>query len=369
MTDLPFRTPGDAFIALPLHAATSVDTVSEIRWPWVAPILIALVLLAGLGGWYAATKRKTDQPTDALWVANSDYVGQIPKLTSWIRRYRLLQWAGVGALCTSVVAASFIASRPTTVTTSRSELSTRDIVLCLDVSGSMIGYDQEVLDVFTEIVEQFDGERIALQIFNSTSQTVFPLTDDYGLVLDQLDEGRAALDPEVAYTEDEELLARFIAFTSGTLGNPMAGSSLIGDGLASCALVFDETATERSRSIVFATDNDLRGDPVYTLQQAADLATSRGIAVNGLYGALDGESDSSDLAEEYRKAIESTDGQYFFTEDPKAVDAIVADILSDQAVALDSTPEITRADKAGPWFFVVGLGLITLVLVQWRLRE
>ena len=65
--------------------------------------------------------------------------------------------------------------------------SSRDIVLCLDVSGSALPYDREVIDTYRTLVDNFKGERIGLSIFNSTSRTVFPLTDDYELVSEQLD--------------------------------------------------------------------------------------------------------------------------------------------------------------------------------------
>ena len=60
-------------------------------------------------------------------------------------------------------------------------------MLCLDVSGSTLPYDREVIDTYRTLVDNFKGERIGLSIFNSTSRTVFPLTDDYELVSEQLD--------------------------------------------------------------------------------------------------------------------------------------------------------------------------------------
>ena len=45
----------------------------------------------------------------------------------------------------------------------------------------------------SKLVSHFRGERIALSIFNSTSRTVFPLTDDYDLVSSQLTKAADAL--------------------------------------------------------------------------------------------------------------------------------------------------------------------------------
>ena len=352
--------------ATPDLAAASVT--SSIVWPWVVPVVIAVVVLVGAVAWYLTHRPHPVKEEEAVWVANSGYVEHIPQMTSWVRRYRALQWAGVGAVLVATLAAGFLAARPVDITTSQGRLATRDIVLCLDVSGSMIEYDQQVVDVFSELVDSFEGERIALSIFNSTSRTVFPLTDDYTLVREQLEEAKAALDPRLLESDDMELVDRYLRLTAGTLGS-MEGSSLIGDGLANCSLLFDQEDSERSRSIILATDNDLLGTPIYTLQQAVDLASSRDVTVNGLYGAASGESADSPRAKEYGEALEGAGGMYFFSDDPRAVEAMVADVQSQQAVDLDAAPEISQADKAGPWLWVALAGVTLLVLVQWRLRE
>ncbi|MFC6420010.1 VWA domain-containing protein [Sanguibacter inulinus] len=354
-------------VAAPQDLAAESVT-SSIVWPWVVPVVVAVVVVVGVVAWYLTHRPHPVKDEEAVWVANSGYVEHIPQMTSWVRRYRALQWAGVGAVLVAAVAAGFLAARPVDITTSQGKLATRDIVLCLDVSGSMIEYDQQVVDVFSELVDSFEGERIALSIFNSTSRTVFPLTDDYTLVREQLEEAKAALDPRLLESDDMELVDRYLRLTAGTLGS-MEGSSLIGDGLANCSLQFDQEDSERSRSIILATDNDLLGTPIYTLQQAVDLANSRDVTVNGLYGAAEGESADSPRAKEYGEALEGAGGMYFFSDDPRAVEAMVADVQSQQAVDLDAAPEISQADKAGPWLWVALVGVTLLVLVQWRLRE
>lgn len=350
-------------------AQLAAETVtSSLVWPWAVPLVLGVVAVVGALAWYLVHRPHPAKDEEAVWVANSDYVEHIPQLASWVRRYRALQWAGIATIALVAVAAAFLAARPVDVTTSQGKLATRDIVLCLDVSGSMIEYDQQVVDVFSELVDSFEGERIALSIFNSTSRTVFPLTDDYTLVREQLEEAKTALDPRLLESDDMELVDRYLRFTAGTLGSS-EGSSLIGDGLASCSLMFDQDDTERSRSIILATDNDLLGTPIYTLQEAVDLASSRDVTVNGLYGAVPGETADSPRAREYGDALEGAGGMYFFSDDPRAVEAMVEDVQSQQAVDLDAAPEISQADKAGPWVWVALVGVALLVLVQWRLRE
>ena len=51
--------------------------------------------------------------------------------------------------------------------------ASRDIVLCLDVSGSALSYDRQIIAAYSQIARNLNGERIGLSTFNSTSKTVF----------------------------------------------------------------------------------------------------------------------------------------------------------------------------------------------------
>ena len=74
------------------------------------------------------------------------------------------------------------------------EVTSRDIMLCLDVSGSMVEYNRSVLEQFGRLLENFDGERVGLTIFNASAVTVFPLTTDYGFITDEFAKFRATFE-------------------------------------------------------------------------------------------------------------------------------------------------------------------------------
>lgn len=346
---------------------------ASILWPWLWVALVVAVLAAGAVAWWLARRRQARAADrDVLWVANSDYLEHVPAFTSWVRRYRVLQGLTAAGLLVAVVGAGAVAARPVETDVVVDRLGTRDIVLCLDVSGSMIEYDGAVLKVFQELVDNFEGERIALSIFNSSSRTVFPLTDDYTLVQEELQSGIDALDKDPStfdYTggSDDDQILEYAQFSAGTTAN-LAGASLIGDGLASCALQFDAEDTERSRSIILATDNYVSGEPIYTLQQAADLVTSRDITLHGIFGGskrYEGTPEES----EYRDTVEGGGGLYFLADDPGAVQGMVDDVVAQQAVELDASPEVIVTDRPAGWFLVAVLGVGMLLVVVWRVRE
>ena len=153
----------------------------------------------------------------------------------------------------------------------------------------------------------------------------------------------------------------------GRPGAPGQGS-LIGDGLASCALLFDERDTDRSRSIILATDNDPYGSPVYSFPEAADVVAARDVQLYGLYGGAP-ELRGSPQNEEFTTAVRSVGGMSWFAEDPEAVSAVLADVAAQQAAALDAEPRTVLTDRPLPWFVVLAVGLLTLLVIRWRLRE
>jgi hypothetical protein len=234
----------------------------------------------------------------------------------------------------------------------------RDIVLCLDVSGSMIEYDAAVVQTFSTLVEEFDGERIALVLFNASAATYFPLTSDYAFVEEQLD----------ALTADLTSPNSDYGFTNGTLLGD--GSSLIGDGLGSCVMRFDDVETERSRSIVLATDNYVAGEQIMELPEAGAYAESRNVTVYGLNpGDIDSKDYIAQLADEMRDVVTSTGGAYYALDDPSAVPSIVTNIQREQTTRLEGPTRLVQNDEP-TWPVIAGLlGTALIMFVGWRLKR
>ena len=109
-------------------------------------------------------------------VANSAVLLSSPLVRNRVRRRRALH-AALGALVVvGLVAASMMAGRPVNRTVRNNAMASRDIVLCLDVSTSMLTTDVEILDTFSKMLDTFEGERVALVAWNTTAQTMVPLT-------------------------------------------------------------------------------------------------------------------------------------------------------------------------------------------------
>lgn len=319
-------------------------------WILIAAAVSALLAL-GVGV-ALGSRRRAQRPTTAA-VARAERLRALPSFRAAVRR-RTSALAGIIGL--GLVAAVFggvVAARPMASATVQPVSTSRDIMLCLDVSGSMSDVDVEVLSVFNELLSGFEGERIGLTIFNSSPVQVFPLTDDYDFIRTHLESVRSSFD----YVD--EIPEHWL----GTLNG--AGASLIGDGLAACAMRFDHHDEERSRSIILATDNELAGASIVSLQEAADYAASVGVRVFALNPVQGVDAAVSD---ELVAAAESTGGRAYGLRDTTTVADIVSDVQEQEAAELRGEAQVVWTDAPDLWIAVLIVLTLGFVVVMWRVR-
>lgn len=326
------------------------------RWPWLLLAgLIVFIVIAGLTVLSVSRKntqaRQSGNPVSAntmndpnaavVWHLEEDL--QTEQASSLWKRWRLLNRCAITALIVIALGTVAVMARPTHVDGESSTSSTRDIILCLDVSGSTLPYDREVIATYRDLVQHFQGERIGLSIFNSTSRTVFPLTDDYDLVEQQLSHAEEILKDVVDQASIDQMTDEqyqdIADWLEGTQ-NRKDVTSLIGDGLVSCAAMLpefsendasndkasaSETSPDRAASIVLATDNVLSGEPLYQLNEALSLTQQSNIVVDGLYsGAKETNNDKN--AQEMKTQIESHGGVFLQQSSNTTVNALVRKI-------------------------------------------
>jgi hypothetical protein len=324
---------------------------TAFRTPWLGLLtLLACAFVAGAMWWRWRHPRRAPWGT-MLPIANVDQAEASSVFARLRRRYRALIGAELAVLSVVGLAAAFLAMRPLTELTRERTTLNRDVMLCLDVSGSMKELDESILRQFIDIAAGLPGDRIGLTIWNGAAITVFPLTDDSRYVeatlefaVDQLNRGARSF----------------------VLGTEVGGSSLIGDGLASCLLRFDRLDENRARSIVFATDNALAGDPLVSLQSAAAMARARDIRV---YSVAPANYITAHDAAALEAAVTLTGGVYLTTDDDKVVDHVIARITEAEATHLEQPPEVVRDDRPATWAAIALGGVGLLGVVSWRLRR
>lgn len=297
----------------------------------------------------ARRRRRLRAPTG---IANVDRVAESPVFTRLRRRYRALVGLELVVLVIVASAATTLAMRPVTEHLERSQSRNRDVMLCLDVSGSMAQLDADILARFSEIANELRGERIGLTIWSGSAVTVFPLTDDYEFVSRSLDEALVAMR------------------TNGgnyILGTDEGGTSLIGDGLVSCGIRFDRLDQPRARSIIFATDNNVAGVPVMSLDEATAFVTGRDIRV---YAIAPPETDRQEFRD-LTAAARATGGAAYTLRagEDTSVAGIVDGISRLERSAIDKPPEVIVSDEPRVWLLVCLAGAGALLALAWGLRR
>lgn len=323
-------------------------------------LLTVLLILLSIGiTWLIVWKRKPKSKA-YVGVANTR---KLLELTSYKRKIRNIWLASLAAILIAVLSLStfvFATSRPITLNVSNPDKYNRDIVLCLDVSASMLPTDIQVLQKFKSLAEGFKGERIGLNIFNATSRQMFPLTDDYDYIQEQLDKTISLL--ENPYQTEESTV-----FLNSVLGSSQ-GASLVGDGLYGCTLSFDNmNDTNRARSIILATDNVVNGTELVTLDQATEDATEKKIRVYGLNPGNTGDFFVPDSAiEEMRQTSERTQGKLFDLADGSSTSVIIDEISQLDTTSIKGSAVLLKQDHPQPFLYIGGIALLLFLILALR---
>ncbi|AKV55438.1 Von Willebrand factor type A domain protein [Bifidobacterium actinocoloniiforme DSM 22766] len=356
------------------------------RWPWlIAALGLALIVIASAtllltrrrGA--ASAKDHPRQGTASVWSLDEDL--KTETAAKAVRLWRRMNRLGALLLALSLVLTTLLAARPSDVDRNRETGRSRDIVLCLDVSGSTLPYDRQVIEAYLNLVNDFHGERIALSIFNSTSRTVFPLTDDYDLVTRQLKQADTILKGVQSQDDIDKMSDKQYQAISDWLEGTQDRkdtTSLIGDGLVSCAAMLPGFSTSvngagaaaktRSSSIVLATDNVVSGNPTYTLQEALELTHAAGIGVDGLYSGPK-QSEGDPPTQQMRALIEGQGGVFLLQGSADSIASLVERIERRHGGDLQSIRRSSLVDTPRWWALALSLALGAYLIAVWRLKR
>lgn len=340
----------------------------ELNSPTVA-IVALLVSATVFGGVWLFLEKRRHQPkgdTRTVLVANSVRIRQNPEYQKALNKiWVTILTATVVALTIATVSAVG-AGRLINISVEQPEKYNRDIMLCLDISGSMEAPNTQIIDTFLSLAEDFRGERIGLTVFNSTPATVFPLTDDYEYVKANLEKVKHALNEAYIDPQNRDV---YTLFASTMEGN---GSSLVGDGLYGCVLGFEfvEYDTERSRSIIIASDNVIAGNELVTIIEAAEAAHQNNVAVYGISpsGNEGGLFIPPSATEEFAEATEMTGGHLNILASGFSANRIVAEISSTEATRMESSPIYIKTDISHIIIPLIGAAYLAHILITRRGR-
>ena len=310
-----------------------------LRYPILMFLCIVLVVL-----YLYFVKPKKSRRQASSKIANTSFLKNTEYYQKLYKDYRLYKTVLSVCFILALICSIVLVGRLSKVDVSSSEEYKRDIFLCLDVSASVDELNIQLVENLKDTVKALKGERFGISIFNTTSVLVAPLTDDYDFILGALDEIATSIKANNSTKYGTYKGSDYFYVTgyiySGTIeGNEIRGSSLIGDGLASCVYSFSNLEEDRSRTIIFSTDNELEGTPLVTLPRAAEISRKKNIKVFGI-----GTAEIKDKnRREFKSAMELTGGKYY-DQSNSTVKSIVSDIEKTSKSLVKGNRQVSQQD-------------------------
>jgi Ca-activated chloride channel family protein len=314
-------------------------------WPW----MLALVLL--LPGVYMRLRKRNNENTATLLVPA---LRRIPAAGNWrVKFMPSLLWLRMLALLCMIIALAKPAHYRTIELTRGEGI---DIVLCLDVSGSMLARDfvpdrlRASIQVARDFVSRRKGDRIGLVIFAGQSISLSPLTTDHSILLQQLG--------NIDYGK-------------------LADGTAIGSGLAS-AVDRLKAGDAKSKVVILLTDGEDTGgfiDPVTAKEIAKALGIkvyAIGVGTKGLAPMPYQTPMGIQLREEKVNIDEvlltnmatETGGRYFRATNVQSLDSVYTTINELETSKVETTVFRKRTDEFFPWV----IAALAFLCAEWMLR-
>lgn len=307
-----------------------------------------------------------------------------------IKYYVCCVMALVGVIMTIVGSAQLMA-RPSYTSKITTGVKRRDIFLCLDVSYSLYGLNYDFAENLKSLVQGLDGDRIGITMYNTTSVLYLPMTEDKDFAIERLDEmeqyfiNQKKLEEDYAdvdyYSMSDEEFDKYLEladslqlFQAGTLTNSSEkGSSLIGEGLASCLYSFPYLEDDdRTRVIIMVTDNaeNALKKPTVELKEAAGLCVKNNVTVFGVFppeeefDLLGEDYDYEQLKNEMKSAVESTGGAFYVAGSDFDTSSIVKSIQQHEAMQVDEISMTKVTDVPTTSFVICFIGIVLVAVAK-----
>ncbi len=315
------------------------------------PKLLWLLLLVPLTIiWYVLRHKKQEASVNF-----SDLKGMVKLPKTWKAYLRHLLFAlKMAALALLIVA---LARPQSSSTNSTSNIEGIDIVMAMDVSGSMLARDLKpdrltaAKNVASDFVKDRPGDRMGLVIFSGETFTQVPLTTDHGVMLNMLAEMKNGL------IDDGTAIGDGLATAISRLKDSEAISKvviLLTDGMNNAGSVDPYTAAEMAK---------LFGVRVYTIGVGSygtapyPVQTPFGTQMQQMKVEID-EKLLTTIAN-------STGGKYFRATNNQKLDEIYAEIDKLER----SKIEVTEFRRLHEEFYPLVALALALLLLEFLLRK
>lgn len=342
------------------------------------PIAIIICVILSIAILTVNFKRK-GKYTSGKKVANTKYIKESEYYKAKIRKHRIYSVliGIISAMC--ICMTSILVARPITKQSKSDTKYNRDIIIGLDISLSENEVNLELVKKFRKIIPSIEGDRIGIVLFNTAPVVYCPLTEDY----DYVDECLKTIQEQIEvviknngtipYSYDEDGMKTRSLWYGGTIANNKEkGSSLVGDGLAGTISSFPDLKDnkDRTRIIIFATDNDVSGTETITLEEACKYCKQYKINLYAYCPSVDMNMyTSKEKIASYKKAVEEEAGGKFYVGSlEKMSSSIVNEIKDTKVSAMNTSVRTIITDHPEVLSVTVIILVAILIIIEKRIK-
>ena len=313
----------------------------QLKWPFVLALVLIPVIF-----WILARRNKKPLLT---YTAESAVLLKLPSFKKKLRKAHNLRRIESILFAAILLILLVIAARPQVPVLKVDEQKSHDIVVTLDVSGSMRKYAPDALQAMKEIILKNPSDRFAIVVFGGVGQPVITLTRDNVALLQTID----YLTGADGITSKKYTAATSLGYSIGNNKGTDVGAAV----LASLQR-FDNLQKERSRSIIMISD--LESDSESDYLKIAPLVPKYKVKMFVL-------APSAVFAQAQKSSFTTLTGaQVFELANQSSVTAVMQEV-SKQILNKDQDKSFVLTDKPNNWWLLLMvLTLMWSVAVLWR---
>lgn len=314
-------------------------------------LLWLLLLVPALTVWYVLRHKRQEA---SVTFSDMNGFGQLPKTWKAYLRHLLFAFKAV-ALGLLIIA---LARPQSSSSNSTSNIEGIDIVLAMDVSGSMLARDLKpdrltaAKQVASDFVKGRPGDRMGLVIFSGETFTQVPLTTDHGVMLNMLAEMKNGL------IEDGTAIGDGLATAISRIKDSEAISKviiLLTDGMNNAGSVDPYTAAEIAK---------LYGIRVYTI--GVGTYGTAPMPVPSPFGGTVIQQMKVEIDEKLLSTVaNSTGGKYYRATNNQKLDEVYREIDKLER----SKIEVTEFRRLHEEFYPLVAWALALLLIEFVLRK
>ena len=250
-----------------------------------------------------------------------------------------------------------------------------DYVLIGRIATAISGFRTEIQSVFRVLDSSFGNNcewQVARIVFHIPNLSNSEYADRYQHIGEFVDFLESMSKEE--YDAFEKLIYELDLIDKAvTLDSKTRGSSLIGEGLASCLFNFPYLGdSDRTRVIIMVSDNAQaeNSPPAIELAEAAQMCKNNNVAVFGIFPPAEAlrdlrpDQNFDNLSSDMRQNIRKTGGEFYVVGSDFDTEDVIAQIRSHEAMQVDEVSFNKLADDPRRAIMICICGLVLFVIAK-----